>query len=152
MIAIQRPASRSFRQAGGSGAGCTMALDDADRRPSADEVDLEAPGALALRHLAARSPGYAPHDGAFPLRLPAPTPCACQHHDASRCTPRSAASLCLVAQGAKTMMLGSEVFEYDPAQCSSLPSICPSPGQVTRASQREPYLGFKLDLDARAHR
>ncbi len=34
-----------------------------------------------------------------------------------------------------------------PRACSSSPWICRSPRQVTRASRREPYLGFRLDLD-----
>src|SRR5690242_10705405 len=34
-----------------------------------DDVTIEAPGVLALRNLANRIARYAPHDGAFPLRL-----------------------------------------------------------------------------------
>jgi AraC-like DNA-binding protein len=56
-------------------------------------------------------------------------------------------SLCIVAQGAKVVLLGSEVFEYDPARMLVFAVDLPVTGQVTRASQREPYLGFKLDLD-----
>jgi len=52
-----------------------------------------------------------------------------------------------VAQGAKVMMLGREVFEYDPARLLVLTVDLPIAGQVTRASFREPYLGFRLDLD-----
>jgi hypothetical protein len=42
-------------------------------RPAAAPVEdttLAPPGALALRRLANRLAGYAPHDGAFELRLP----------------------------------------------------------------------------------
>jgi AraC-like DNA-binding protein len=56
-------------------------------------------------------------------------------------------SLCLVAQGAKVIMLGREVFEYDPARMLIFAVDLPVSGQVTRASWREPFLGFKLDLD-----
>jgi AraC-like DNA-binding protein len=56
-------------------------------------------------------------------------------------------SLCLVAQGAKVIMLGPEVFEYDSARMLIFAVDLPVSGQVTRASWREPYLGFKLDLD-----
>jgi AraC-like DNA-binding protein len=56
-------------------------------------------------------------------------------------------SLCLVAQGAKVVMLGREVFEYDPARMLVFAVDLPVSGQVTRASWREPFLGFKLDLD-----
>jgi len=56
-------------------------------------------------------------------------------------------SLCIVAQGAKVMMLGSEVLEYDPARMLVFAVDLPVSGQVTRASRKDPYLGFKLDLD-----
>jgi hypothetical protein len=56
-------------------------------------------------------------------------------------------SLCIVAQGAKVVMLGSEVLEYDPARMLVFAVDLPVTGQVTRASQRDPFLGFKLDLD-----
>ena len=56
-------------------------------------------------------------------------------------------SLCLVAQGAKALMLGNEVFEYDPARMLVFAVDLPVSGQVTRASRRDPFLGFKLDLD-----
>ena len=56
-------------------------------------------------------------------------------------------SLCLVAQGAKAMMLGNEVFEYDPERMLVFTVDLPVSAQVTRASRREPFLGFRLDLD-----
>ena len=56
-------------------------------------------------------------------------------------------SLCIVAQGAKVVMLGSEVLEYDPARMLVFAVDLPVAGQVTRASQRDPFLGFRLDLD-----
>jgi len=56
-------------------------------------------------------------------------------------------SLCVVAQGAKVMMLGREVLEYDPARMLVFAVDLPVSGQLTRASRRDPFLGFKLDLD-----
>ena len=56
-------------------------------------------------------------------------------------------SLCIVAQGAKVVMLGREVLEYDPARMLVFAVDLPISGQVTRASRKDPYLGFKLDLD-----
>ena len=44
-------------------------------------------------------------------------------------------------------MLGSEVFEYDPARMLVFAVDLPVSGQVTRASRKDPYLGFRLDLD-----
>jgi AraC-like DNA-binding protein len=53
----------------------------------------------------------------------------------------------VVAQGAKAVMLGPEVFEYDPARMLVLSVGLPVSGHVTRASRKDPYLGFMLDLD-----
>jgi hypothetical protein len=39
------------------------------------------------------------------------------------------------------------VLEYDPARVLVFAVDLPISGQVTRASWREPFLGFKLDLD-----
>jgi AraC-like DNA-binding protein len=57
-------------------------------------------------------------------------------------------SLCIVAQGAKVVMLGREVLEYDSARMLVFAVDLPVSGQVIRASQRDPFLGFKLDLDS----
>ena len=54
--------------------------------------------------------------------------------------------MCIVAQGAKVMMLGREVLEYDAARMLLFAVDLPVSGQVTRASWRDPFLGFKLDL------
>ena len=85
--------------------------------------------------------------GRFQLRLPGT--CAIR---LSRMTTEPAyatlgPSLCVVAQGAKVVMLGSEVFEYDPAHMLVFAVDLPVSGQVTRASRKDPYLGFRLDLD-----
>jgi AraC-like DNA-binding protein len=52
-----------------------------------------------------------------------------------------------VAQGAKVMMLGSEVLEYDPERMLVFTVDLPVSGQLSRASWREPFLAFRLDLD-----
>ena len=56
-------------------------------------------------------------------------------------------SLCIVAQGAKAIMLGSDVLEYDAARMLVFAVDLPVSGQVTRASRKDPYLCFRLDLD-----
>jgi AraC-like DNA-binding protein len=111
-----------------------------------DEVSLAAPGALALRNLANRIARYAPHDGVFPLRLPGTYALRVGRVTTEPVHATLGASLCLVAQGAKAMMLGTEVLEYDGSRVLVFAVDLPVSGQVTRASQREPYLGFKLDL------
>jgi AraC-like DNA-binding protein len=56
-------------------------------------------------------------------------------------------ALCIVAQGAKRVMLGEEVYEYDASRMLVYSVDLPVAGRITRASYSEPFLGFKLDLD-----
>ena len=113
---------------------------------SLDDISLAAPGALALRRLANLLARYAPHDGVFPLRLPGTYALRRARITSEPVHATLGPSLCIVAQGAKVMMLGSEVLEYDPARMLVFAVDLPVSGQVTRASRTDPFLGFKLDL------
>jgi AraC-like DNA-binding protein len=55
--------------------------------------------------------------------------------------------LCIIAQGAKSVIVGNEVYEYDATRMIVFSVALPVAAQVTRASYAEPYLGLKLDLD-----
>jgi AraC-like DNA-binding protein len=57
-------------------------------------------------------------------------------------------SLCLVAQGAKIVMIGGDTYAYEAAQMAVYSIDVPMAGQVTRASLSEPYLLLMIDLDA----
>jgi AraC-like DNA-binding protein len=102
---------------------------------------------LAL--LAAQIEKYAPRDGAFDLRLEGlhltrrSGPYKGQVRDLQK------PALCLVAQGAKTAMLGKEAYTYDPSRLVVFSVNLPLAFQLSRASQAEPYLGLRLDLDPR---
>jgi len=112
-----------------------------------DDISLAAPGAVALRRLASLLARYAPHDGVFPLRLPGVYALRRAGMTSQPVHATLGPSLCIGAQGAKVVMLGSEVLEYDPARMLVFAVDLPVSGQVTRASRRDPFLGFKLDLD-----
>jgi AraC-like DNA-binding protein len=56
-------------------------------------------------------------------------------------------ALCIVAQGAKAVMLGREVYSYDASRMAAYAVDLPIAGQVIRASQREPFLVLVLKLD-----
>jgi AraC-like DNA-binding protein len=117
-------------------------------RQTPDEVlAASTPGALALRGLANLIATYAPHDGVIPLRLPGTYALRRSQMNSEPAYATLGPSLCLIAQGAKAVMLGDEVFEYDSARMLVFAVDLPVSAQVTRASRREPYLGFKLDLD-----
>jgi AraC-like DNA-binding protein len=102
---------------------------------------------LPLRRLASLLANYTPHDGAFQLRLPGTWAVRLSRmtHEASYATLGPA--LCVAAQGAKVVMLGRDVLEYDPAHLLVFAVDLPVASQVTRASRKDPYLGFVMDLD-----
>jgi AraC-like DNA-binding protein len=113
---------------------------------SVDDIGPAAPGELALRRLASLIARYAPYDGVFPLRLPGTYALRRGRITSEPVHATLGPSLCIVAQGAKVMMLGSEVLEYDAARMLVFAVDLPVSGQVTRASQRDPFLGVRLDL------
>ena len=108
---------------------------------------LAAPGAVPLRRLASHLAAHAPHDGAFPLRLPGTFAVRLSRMSGAASHATLGPALCVAAQGAKAVMLGREVVEYDPAHLLVFAVDLPVSSQVTRASAKEPYLGFVLELD-----
>jgi len=112
-----------------------------------DDTTLATPGALALRHLANRLALAAPHDGAFQLRLPGTWAIRLSRTTTQASYATLGPALCVAAQGAKVVMLGTDVLEYDPAHMLVLAVGLPISTQVIRASRKDPYLGFLLDLD-----
>ena len=113
----------------------------------AEDTTLATPGTLALRRLANRIAAYAPHDGAFQLRLPGTYAIRLSRMTTEASYATLGPALCVAAQGAKVVMLGREVLEYDPAHLLVFAVDLPISSQVIRASRKDPYLGFTLDLD-----
>ncbi|MBJ6726692.1 AraC family transcriptional regulator [Geomesophilobacter sediminis] len=58
-------------------------------------------------------------------------------------------SVCLVAQGAKRVLLGDEAYQYDANHYLITSVHLPTIVQITEASPEKPYLGLKLKLDQR---
>ena len=134
----QRLQSRHGRRADGFVRSATV---------PAEDTTLTTPGALALRRLANRIAAYAPHDGAFQLRLPGTYAIRLSRMTTEASYASLGPALCVAAQGAKVVMLGREVLEYDPAHLLVFAVDLPISSQVIRASRKDPYLGFTLDLD-----
>lgn len=55
----------------------------------------------------------------------------------------------ITVQGGKRVSLGDSVFDYGPGQSMVTSVDLPVVAYVTRASRAEPYLGVRLELDAR---
>lgn len=57
-------------------------------------------------------------------------------------------SLCVVAQGRKSVYLGAETYAYEPAQYLAVSVDLAVIGEVTEASREFPYLCLQIQLDA----
>jgi AraC-like DNA-binding protein len=90
---------------------------------------------------------HAPYDGSFELRTPGvyAIRLSSTNRELTHAVMRSA--VCIVAQGAKSVMIGEDVFEYEASQIAVYSVDVPVAAQVTRASHAEPYLNLKIDLD-----
>lgn len=56
-------------------------------------------------------------------------------------------SLCIVAQGSKMVILGQEVYRYDPSSYLTASVHLPITGQVMEASRETPYLSLQILFD-----
>ena len=90
---------------------------------------------------------YAPHDGTFDLRVPGVHASRFSRVSKECVHALSVSSLCIVPQGAKTVIVGDGVYEYNASRMIVFSVALPVAAQVTRASQSEPYLSLRLDLD-----
>src|ERR1041384_5126730 len=57
-------------------------------------------------------------------------------------------AFCVIAQGSKQVLLGEEVFRYDPGHYLISTVDLPIISQVVEASEERPYFSFRLNLDA----
>ena len=90
---------------------------------------------------------YAPHDGSFDLRIPGLTASRASRTNTECAHALRLPSLCMIAQGAKTVIVGEEVYEYDASRMLVFSVALPVAARVTQASYSEPYLALRLDLD-----
>jgi AraC-like DNA-binding protein len=56
-------------------------------------------------------------------------------------------AFCVIAQGSKEILLGEDIFRYDPAHYLISTMELPLMGEVVEASSERPYLNFRLVLD-----
>ena len=90
---------------------------------------------------------YTPHDGSFELKVPGAHAIRRSRINAELGHGVQSSALCIVAQGAKSVMLGRNVFEYDATRMIAFSVDVPVAFRITRASPAEPYLCLRLDLD-----
>jgi len=102
-----------------------------------------------MQNLARLLSAYAPHDGSFELRIPGVHASRFSRVMTNCAHALRMPSLCIVAQGAKTVIVGQETFEYDASRMIVFSVALPVASQITKASASEPYLALKLDLEPR---
>lgn len=90
---------------------------------------------------------HAPYDGVFPLRVPG-VEALRRSHTASEVTyALQHASVCIVAQGAKSVGIGDTTYRYGAGQIAVFSIDLPVAAQLTRATHSEPYLTLRIALD-----
>lgn len=89
-----------------------------------------------------------PHDATVDLRMPGihAARASQPNHEAVHLVQQS--SWCIVAQGAKSVVIGDDTYHYEAGQMALYSVDVPIAGRVTRASYAEPYLVLMIDLDA----
>ena len=113
----------------------------------------ERPGKVAGAHepetgkLARSIAAYAPHDGTFDLRIPGLHASKFSRTNTVGVHALQLPALCIIVQGAKTVIVGQEVYEYDASRMLVFSVALPVAAQITQASSYEPYLALRLDLD-----
>lgn len=90
----------------------------------------------------------APYDGTVELRVPGVHIARVSQTNQERMHYLQRSALCIVAQGAKIVMIGDETYGYEAGQMALYSIDVPMAGRVTQASYSEPYLMLRIDLDA----
>ncbi len=120
--------------------GKMVSLQRVDRIAEPNQPELQRLGQLIA--------AYAPHDGSFELRIPGLHAIRLSRINKECVHAVRLPSLCIAAQGAKTIIVGQDTYEYDSRRMIVFSVALPVAGQVTKASYSEPYLALKLDLDS----
>ena len=90
---------------------------------------------------------HAPYDGSFDLRIPGLQVVRASHTHKELVHGLHRAALCIVAQGAKRVLLGQEAFDYNGSRMLVASVDVPVAAQIIQASPSEPFLCLKLELD-----
>jgi AraC-like DNA-binding protein len=109
--------------------------------------NVENPGEPDSNKLTRLIAAYAPHDGSFELGIPGVHASRFSRVNKQCVHALQLPCLSIVAQGAKTVIVGDEVLEYDAARMLVYSVALPVAAQITQASHSEPYLSLRLDID-----
>lgn len=105
------------------------------------------PAPSRLARLAGLLAAHTPSDGVFALGVPGVHAVRASRPSVEIIHGLQAPAVCIVAQGAKTVMLGSEHYAYDASRMLIFSVDLPIAARVTEATAARPYLCFRLDID-----
>lgn len=91
---------------------------------------------------------YAPHDGLFDLPISGVKVFRSSQPDQHTMNVMSPAGICIVTQGAKRVILGDDIFEYDRSKMIVYAMALPVEAAVIKASRKEPYYCVTIDIPA----
>jgi AraC-like DNA-binding protein len=111
---------------------------------NAEHAEIQRPDVVALARLISV---HAPYDGIFPLRVPGVDALRASRMTNEATHSLQQASLCIVAQGAKTVGIGESVYHYGAGQIAVFSIDVPVTAQIARASHAEPYLTLRIALE-----
>jgi AraC-like DNA-binding protein len=90
---------------------------------------------------------YAPYDGIFETKILGVHAIRRSKVDREMGKGLAHSGFCVIAQGAKTLLLGRDLIKYDASKMVVYSVDVPVSFQVSRATVSEPFLGLRLDLD-----
>lgn len=91
---------------------------------------------------------HTPYDGEFALRLPGVWAAKATRPSTENMYGLQEPSACIVASGAKNVLIGEDTYEYRAGKVAVFSVDVPLAWQITRASHAEPYLVPKINLTA----
>jgi AraC-like DNA-binding protein len=91
---------------------------------------------------------YAPNDGFYDLPLPGIHVLKASSTDQQPTRAITKPGICIVAQGAKRVVIGDEVYEYDNSRLAVYSTEVPVSAKILNATEEEPYLCLAIDIDA----
>lgn len=107
----------------------------------------DAPDQYDLSRLARHIERYTPHDGSFDLPVPNMHVIKASQPDGIAKCAVSKTGICIVPQGAKRVILGKDIYEYDESRMVVYSSEVPVAASIIKASKAEPYLGLVLGFN-----
>lgn len=114
---------------------------------SANQSSDQDDSAQARARLAELIARYAPHDGLFDLPLPGVHLLRTSTQETNPTRAVTKPGMCIIAQGAKRVLIGQDVYDYDNSLMAVYSTEVPVSAKIVKASEAEPYLCLIVDIE-----